>query len=312
MDAIDLVSQGKLKRYFRAKRKLNAPGLISHITQRSAGREPLFIEDDDYLYMMGLLKEISDNYSLKIFAFCLMPNHIHLLMSPEEENLYDSMRDLFSRYVMRFNKKYERKGHLVGGPYRQAVCLDDSYLLAASLYIHSNPVKANLAKAVSDYRWSSFRLYGDHDAPVSFVDPVFILGLLCENVSDAKERYRMLLRNADGLETGHVLEQEDAIERFRRKLVVIFPKLFKKINSQNNTTIHSGADLLSLEALEEQIEAVKSGTFQSAPGSRKAKKFLIEQMLARGFKRVEIADQLGVSRKTVYNLLKSTKDVLPI
>jgi len=49
VDAIDLVSQGKLKRYFRAKRKLNAPGLISHITQRSAGREPLFIEDEDYL-----------------------------------------------------------------------------------------------------------------------------------------------------------------------------------------------------------------------------------------------------------------------
>lgn len=174
MDVLDLISQGKLKRYFRAKRKLNAPGLISHITQRSAGREPMFIEDDDYLIMMGLMKEIAGNYSLKIFALCLMPNHCHILMSPDEENLYDAMRDLFSRYVMRFNLKYERKGHLVGGPYRQAVCLDDSYLLAASLYIHLNPVKASLAENVTDYRWTSSRLYTKTDSPASFVDPSFI------------------------------------------------------------------------------------------------------------------------------------------
>ena len=71
-----------------------------------------------------------------------MPNHVHLLLSPTESNLYDAMRDVFARYAMMFNRKYERKGHLFGGPYRQAVCLDDSYLLAASLYIHLNPVKA--------------------------------------------------------------------------------------------------------------------------------------------------------------------------
>jgi len=66
----------------------------------------MFVEDDDYLYMMGLLKEIADGHSLNIFAVCLMPNHMHFLMSPEQENLYDAMRDLFSRYAMRFNFKY--------------------------------------------------------------------------------------------------------------------------------------------------------------------------------------------------------------
>ncbi len=76
-----------------------------------------------------------------LFASC---QTTHLLLSPEEDNLYDAMRDLFSRYAMKFNRKYERKGHLFGGPYRQAVCLDDSYLLAASVYIHPNPVKATI------------------------------------------------------------------------------------------------------------------------------------------------------------------------
>ena len=68
-----------------------------------------------------------------MYAFCLMENHAHILLSPREENLYDAMRDLFSRYAMRFNKKYERKGHLFGGPYRQAVCLDDSYASCCSI-----------------------------------------------------------------------------------------------------------------------------------------------------------------------------------
>lgn len=74
MDPIDLIREGKVKRYFRATKKLSAPGIISHITQRAAGKEPLFLEESDYLFMLGRLKEISMNYSLEIYAFCLMPN----------------------------------------------------------------------------------------------------------------------------------------------------------------------------------------------------------------------------------------------
>jgi len=303
MDEMDLISEGRLKRLFRAKRKLNAPGLISHLTQRSAGTEPMFVEDDDYLYMMGLLKEIADSHCLNIYALCLMPNHTHILMSPEEDNLYDAMRDLFSRYVMWFNFKYERRGHLVGGPYRQAVCFDDSYLLAASLYIHINPVRAGLANTVSDYRWTSSRLYCEREAPESFVDPSFVLRILSDSLPIAKDRYRMLLGNAGGLRIGHVLEEEDAIERFRKRLVTMFPRLFLQINAQNLTAAHSGKELLALDTMEELIHAVKTGGFASVPESRKAKKYLIEQMLARGFTKVEIAAQLGVSRKTIYNLL---------
>ena len=90
--------------------------------------------------MLGLLKEISGKHALTVLSFCLMPNHVHLLLKTGEKNLDQAMRDLFSRYATWFNRKYERKGHLFGGPYRQAVCLDDAYLLAVSIYIHLNPV----------------------------------------------------------------------------------------------------------------------------------------------------------------------------
>ena len=221
--------------------------------------------------------------------------------------MYDAMRDLFSRYAKKFNWKYERKGHLFGGPYRQAVCLDDSYLLAASLYIHLNPVRAALALDPLSYRWSSCRLYYEDDAPKSFIDPDFILRLLSEDGIENKERYRLLLKQSSELETAHVLEQEDAIERFRSKIASMFPSLFKMVNKKKQIAGFSGIDLPAIEELEKQIEAVGKEHFHSKPESRKAKKYLIEQLISRGYTRAEIAERLGVSRKTVYNILKASQ-----
>lgn len=263
------------------------------------------MEKTDYLFMLGLLKDVADNASLRIYAFCLMPNHIHLLLSPKEGNLYDAMRDLFSRYAMQFNRKYERKGHLFGGPYRQAVCLDDSYLLAASLYIHLNPVKAGLVFDPLRYRWSSSRLYCEDDAPKSFIDPDFILHLLSEDQIEGKEKYRLLLKQGSELEAAQVLEQEDAIERFHLKLASVFPSFFKRIGKKKRIATSSGIDLAAMEELEKQIEAIRISPFDSKPESRKAKKYIIEQLIARGYKRAEIVERLGLSRKTIYNILKS-------
>ena len=301
---IDVIPHGEIKRYFRATRKLNAPDFISHITQRAAGREPLFIEDDDYLIMLGLLKEISTSYALRVHAFCLMPNHTHILLNPSEENLYDAMRDLYSRYAMRFNRKYERKGHLFGGPYRQAVCLDDSYLLTASLYIHLNPARAGLVDDPKAYRWSSSRLFVEADAPESFVDPRFVLSLLDEDERRSSEKYSLLLEEGRGIKTGEVLEQEDTIDRLRTKIASIFPAIFSSVEKKRRIEATIKTDLLGFDEIERKIEEVKADP-SSKPDSRQAKKFLIEQLISRGFKRKEIAERLGVSRKTVYNILRS-------
>jgi putative transposase len=279
--------------------------MVSHITQRAAGKEPLFLENGDYLFMLALLKEIANNHTLRIYAFCLMQNHIHILLSPAEENLYDAMRDLFSRYAMKFNRKYERKGHLFGGPYRQAVCLDDSYLLAASLYIHLNPVRAGLVFEPKGYRWSSCRLYYESNALKSFVDPDFILRLLSGNEIEKKEKYRLMLKQGSDLKTVHVLEQEDAIERFQSKLASMFPSIFKTVDKKRRLARFLGIDMPAMEELEKQIEIVGKEHNGSSPESKKAKKYLIQQLVSRGYKRSEIAERLGVSRKTVYNILKA-------
>jgi putative transposase len=315
MSILDDIPQRKIRRIFRAKRKLNVPGLVSHVTQRAAGKEPLFLEDPDYLYMLVLLKNFSRRHAIDIYAFCLMPNHVHLLMRPEKDNLYDAMRDLFSRYAMWFNKKYERKGHLFGGPYRQAVCLDDGYLLAASVYIHLNPVKAGLVTTAEAYRWSSVKLYFDDHAPKAFVNPFFILNVLSPGGEGAKAIYRDLLNRSVEVETAQVFEQEDVIDRLRVRLVSLFPALFSRLAKRNRSASAAGLELLDMEALEEKMKSLKEHLHPQAPETRLAKKFLVEQLIARGYKRTEIAEHLGISRKSVYNILnkghENAKHILP-
>ena len=307
MDPIDLIREGKIQRYFRATKKLNVPNLVLHITQRAAGREPLFIENDDYLAMLVLLKEVSARYALRVFAFCLMPNHLHLLFSTTGENLYDAMRFLFSRYAMRFNKKYERKGHLFAGPYRQAVCLDDTYLLAASLYIHLNPLKAGLAKDPFRYRWSSCRLYHKENPSQSFVDPDFILEMLAAgDQARARNMYRDLLLQGTKIDVEDILEQEDSMDRFRSKLNALISKFLSRPDGAVQTAQFLGLDVTSMDDIQKLIEEARGTKWQRSPASRRANKYVIEQLLARGYKRSQISERLGMSRKTIYNILRSS------
>ena len=194
---------------------------------------------------------------------------------------------------------------MFGGPYRQAVCFDDAYLLAVSIYIHLNPVRARLEEDPVKYRWSSVKLYCKNDAPAAFVKPDFILKLLSDDISESKQRYAEILNKGVELEIGHVLEQQDAVERFRSELINLFPNLFKQAIKTKPVNRVSGIELLSIEELERQTEAIKNTGSSRKPETVKAKKFLIEQLIARGYKRSEIAQKLEMSPKTVFNILKS-------
>ncbi|MBW1698665.1 MAG: transposase [Deltaproteobacteria bacterium] len=305
MDYDELIQQGKLKRIFRAKHKLTVPDLVSHITQRAAGKEPLFLEDSDYLYMLANMKDITKKRFLDVYAFCLMPTHVHILVSPRKDELHEAMRDLFSRYAMMFNRKYERKGHLFAGPYRQAVCLDDSYLLAASLYIHMNAARAGLVSDPRGYRWSSVKLFHDHSAQDSFVKPDFVLRLLGRDDRKRKKIYSDLLDKSMSMATGDVLEQADAVRQLRKALARVFPALFLSVGKKKQVAQRSGLELLDEEDLERSISTMKARNTRISPETKKARRFLIEQLIARGYRREDIGAMLGVSVKTVYNTLKA-------
>jgi len=299
---VELIRQGKIKRSFHTRNKLNYPGLVSHITQRATGKEPLFVEDGDYLYMLKLLKKSASEFNLQVFAFVLMPNHLHVLLRQDEGNLSNAMYNLFRLYAIYFNYKYNRKGHVFCGRFRQAACFDDYYLLSASVYIHLNPVRARIVDDYKKYRWSTWRLYCQDARLRTFVNWKFILGMIDTNYAGARKRYSELLGKALQYRGRDALEEKRAIGQFGFWLKKRFPDFIKvEDKSKTRDLLPDGyAGDIELDNIIEYLRDKKRLMF---PGDIKARQFAVEQLKARGFSQDEIAANMGISRSTICRIL---------
>lgn len=290
---IDLIEQGKLRRYFRARNKHCFEGAISHITQHASGKEPLFLEDSDYLYMLHLMKEVLCEFKCKALSFVLMPNHVHLLLKFLESNMSDVMKAFLQRYAVYFNKKYQRKGHVFCGAYRSALCFDDSYLLAASLYIHLNPVRSKLVEKPVDYRWSSCALFLNEVKKETFIDYKFVLETLDKDISVARIKYKNLLNQSDVSQINDAFEKPKALE--------IMAQMLRERDKEwaEEHGLSGDRDLMK------KIEELKNKGSLKGPKEKDARKFLIEQLKSRGFTIIEISEKLNLSRQAVYNYLRT-------
>jgi len=131
------------------------PGVPYHITQRGVDRRDTFCADDDRTTYLKLLKGNLADASVRILAWCLMMNHVHLIAVPaREDSLAVATRRVHGRYAQYFNVRYERIGHLWQNRYF-ACALGQSHLWRAVEYVEVNPVRAGLVKRAPDYRWSS-------------------------------------------------------------------------------------------------------------------------------------------------------------
>ncbi len=144
------------------------PSVPHHVTQRGTRRQPVFFGDDDYQTYLRLMREWCDRNSVTVWAYCLMPNHVHLIAVPETETgLARAIGEAHRRYTRRVNFREEWRGYLWQG--RFASCpMDERYLLAAVRYVELNPVRARMAKHAWEYRWSSAAAHmcGEDDALV--------------------------------------------------------------------------------------------------------------------------------------------------
>ncbi len=140
-------------------------GAFYHVMSRGNERKAIYREDEDYKLFLKTLEDASDLYKVLIHAWCLMPNHFHLLIQTQHANLSQFMQRLMGVYTIRFNRKHKRHGHLFQGRYKALLIDQDSYFLQLSRYIHLNPVKAKLSQTPQDYTWSSMRHFLSHKNP---------------------------------------------------------------------------------------------------------------------------------------------------
>lgn len=134
-------------------------GEYQHVTIRGVGRQLIFEETMDNYYFLKLLRKFRDETSISILAYCLMGNHVHLLIHDPLDEISVFMRGICSNYAYYFNKKYDHSGHVFQGRFKNEIITDIPYLVCAFLYILNNPANASLAPA-DHYQWSSFHEYG--------------------------------------------------------------------------------------------------------------------------------------------------------
>jgi putative transposase len=190
-----------------------------HVTQRGNRRQPTFFCDDDYAAYVELMGQWCQQRGVEVWAYCLMPNHVHLIAVPRsEDSLRRAIGEAHRRYTRAVNFREGWRGHLWQGRFASFV-MDEPYLLAAARYVELNPVRAKLVVAPSEYRWSSARahLKGKDDGLVRVAPLLEIAG-----------RWRRLLTSAVSEEelkafreherTGRVLGDEEFQQRLEKQL----------------------------------------------------------------------------------------------
>ena len=146
------------------KLRLQYPGAVYHVMNRGDRRESIFLDDQDRWRFLEALRETCEKTVWQVHAYCLMPNHFHLVIETPQANLIAGMKWLLGTYTSRFNRRHKLFGHLFSGRYKSLIVDEsgDGYLRTVCDYVHLNPVRARLLsdeQPLSDYPWSSYGAY---------------------------------------------------------------------------------------------------------------------------------------------------------
>lgn len=158
---------------------------IYHIIMRGINRQTIYEDEKDYVKYKQTLLEYKEKSGYEVYAYCLMGNHVHLLIQVKKEPLEQIMRRICGSYVYWYNQKYGRVGNLFQDRFKSEPVEDDSYLLAVLRYIHQNPVKAGLEEKIG-YKWSS---YNEYLGIAWLVDVDYILNIFSENRDKAIQQF---------------------------------------------------------------------------------------------------------------------------
>ena len=141
----------------RLARKLGK-SKVYHIILRGINRQLIFYDDEDRAVFLNQLLITIEKYKYEVFAYCLMSNHVHLVLKIQDDFLSKAIQSLAIRYSKYFNEKYKRSGHFFENRYKSKVVEDRKYFLDVCRYVHRNPEKAGVC-ATCDYKWSSYHEY---------------------------------------------------------------------------------------------------------------------------------------------------------
>ena len=179
--------------------RIEFPGALYHVTSRGNARQRVFRDDEDREMFLATLAWVVARFRWRCHAYCLMDNHVHLLIDTPEPNLSRGMRQLNGVYTQRFNRRHRKVGHLFQGRFKAILVEKEGYLLELARYIVLNPVRAKMVKTPERYPWSSYR-------PMLGVAPVppalaieWVLDQFARTRATARRRYAKFVHDGIGV-----------------------------------------------------------------------------------------------------------------
>ncbi|MBF0278124.1 MAG: transposase [SAR324 cluster bacterium] len=170
--------------------RIEFPNAWYHVMNRGRRGESIFLTKDDHERFIQLLLETKNLFDLRVSAYCLMPNHYHLLVQTPQANLSRCMRHINGVYTQRFNRHHGCDSQLFRGRYKAIVIEEDAYLLEVLRYIHRNPTEAQLEKSLGDYPWTSHQGYLTRSKKWDWLNKDFLLNFFASASSSQKILYQ--------------------------------------------------------------------------------------------------------------------------
>jgi len=184
-----------------------------HIIQRGNERKNIFIFDDDRVQFLDILERMKKKYNFFVYTFCLMDNHVHLIIDDNGNDISLIIKSINISYASYFNRKYKRSGHLFQDRFKSELIDSDSYLLEVSRYIHNNPVKAGMVENPSGYRWSSYNIIAGYSKDLrNLINRNKILDYISNDSAKAIKGYADYVLRKEEIEANIMDVKEDGEE----------------------------------------------------------------------------------------------------
>jgi len=250
------------------KARVKSNNGIYHIMLRGANRQEIFHDDEDCIKFLNIIEKYKRKSEIKVYAWCLMSNHVHLLIKEGNEPISVTMKRIGVSFVWYYNWKYSTTGHLFQDRFKSENVETYKYLLTVIRYIHQNPVKAGIVNSADEWRWSSCRgYYGKPLHPRNLLDADFVFRLISTDLSIAKARFQIFNERKNNDECLNVrasirrLSDEEARQKIKQLLGTIdiaqvksLPRLkrneiFRKIKVIDGLSQRQAARILGVSAM---------------------------------------------------------------
>ena len=165
------------------------PGAVYHAIARGNARQNIFLCEQDWERFLDMLEQLKSDRPFRLYAYCLMSNHLHLLIEPLAATLSGVMNNLLSRYARYFNREQGRTGHVFQERFKSVLCWKDSQFLEQSRYIHLNPVRGGIVADPSAWPYSGHREYLGCGGR-SLIDQGLLLSMFTEDAPEARAATR--------------------------------------------------------------------------------------------------------------------------